>query len=64
MIPCYGVLHVQLVIFLDIEDIDCLGNGVSANSTIAALIQYALRLRKDAKATGRDVFVLCTELEP
>ena len=53
----------QLVIFLDMEDIDCLVKGVSDTSTVSDLIFRALRLRQISGASGQDVIVLCSDTE-
>ena len=53
----------QLVIFLNLEDIDCLAKGVSDTSTVSELIFRALRLRQMSGASGQDVFVLCSDTE-
>ncbi|MGH7855594.1 MAG: hypothetical protein ACREP3_19270 [Candidatus Binatia bacterium] len=53
----------QLVIFLNMEDIRCLAEGVSDTSTVGELIFRALRLRQMSGAEGQEVFVLCNETE-
>jgi hypothetical protein len=54
---------VQLVIFLNLEDIDCLTKGLSDTSIVSELIFRALRLRQMSGAPGQDVFVLCSDTE-
>jgi hypothetical protein len=54
---------VQLVIFLNLEDIDCLAKGLSDTSIVSELIFRALRLRQMSGAPGQDVFVLCSDTE-
>ena len=53
----------QLVIFLNMEDIDCLGKGVSDRSIVSEILFRALRLRQLSSASGQQVFVLCDENE-
>lgn len=53
----------QLVIFLNMEDIRCLAEGVSDASTVGELIFRALRLRQLSGTEGQDVIVLCNETE-
>jgi hypothetical protein len=54
---------VQLVIFLNMKDIDCLAKGVSDTSIVSELIFRALRLRQMSGGSGQDVFVLCSDTE-
>lgn len=53
----------QLVIFLNMEDIRCLAEGVSDTSTVGELIFRALRLRQLWGTESQDVIVLCNETE-
>jgi hypothetical protein len=54
---------VQLVIFLNLEDIDCLAKGLPDTSIVSELLFRALRLRQMSGAPGQDVFVLCSDTE-
>jgi hypothetical protein len=54
---------VQDLIFLNLEDIDCLTKGLSDTSIVSELIFRALRLRQMSGAPGQDVFVLCSDSE-
>ena len=51
----------ELVIFLHMEEIDCLGRDVPANSTVRSLLMRALQLRHAAGASGRNAAIFCDE---
>jgi hypothetical protein len=61
--PPYEACAVQLVIFLDMNDVECLTVAIAGPSSIRALIDRGLRDRKEAGSDGKNVIIVCDEPE-